>query len=605
MTRISLFVAGALAAAVLAGGATAESTAPAAKKCPRGKAPVTIMGKKSCRAVAQVVPRRRVGNGLAPALRTGLDPTWGETRDGPKTLTELVGPETTRAIEQRITSALESFGRQSRGRHLAAVRAGLGCTSSQVLPESSSGYKQAMEGGGEFSVQMTTGSAGANMEMSVTIPPKSGRAVRITVNLSLCSGERLEVKECPTNRGVVEGTDNISGEIKVEQLEDGDVVESTSTKIAITTKLRGEVETDAKLRLLEIDRTESYATSVDFGRWLGASFRTTLHRRATLSMPSGSVVSGTSSLDVRQSFHGLLSFLVDKTAARNATINAAKRASDEAWSKFTDEAVKKYREREAGWQKPVCAELQFSPKSHTLRVLRGQQGRFTGSVKAKRGGSTPGKWKITARKRLGVRPGGGEGATKSFTYRVDGDGEVSVTFRVTSKAGVAEGIWAQGASKLPRRVIGSFSGTTGPNDAYSWSGTVTFLRDPDRSSPQFAMYAVANVVFTVTFVVNEFGCTGRSETRAALGSQPTANLLISPEPTGRRGHRYMISLGLTAPPGQISVTCAGMTLPPMPWTAVAVFTTIPKTFYSDLKTFSGTNTLPGTVSFTWSLRGSQ
>ena len=127
---------------------------------------MTIAGKTACRPAAQVVPRRRAGNGLAPALRTGLDPTWGETREGPKTLTELVGTETTRSIEATITRALERFEGQGRGRFLSAERAAAGCSSTQILPETSAGYREAVEGGGEFSVQMTTGAAGANLSMS-------------------------------------------------------------------------------------------------------------------------------------------------------------------------------------------------------------------------------------------------------------------------------------------------------------------------------------------------------------------------------------------------------------------------------------------------------
>jgi hypothetical protein len=612
---VKALLAGCAAAALLATGAAAESSAPGAKKCPRGKARVTIAGKSACRAVGQVTPRRRVGNGLAPALRTGLDPTWGETRDGPKTLTELVGATTTRTIEQNIAQALETFERQGGKRSLAAASAGLGCNSSQVLPETSSGYRQAMEGG-EFSVQMNTGPGGATVAMSVTVAPKQGRAVRITVNLSMCGGERLEVKECPTNAGVVEGTDNIDGEIKVEQLEDGAVVESTSTKIAIATKLRGEVETDAKLRFLEIDRTESYATSVGYGRWLGASTRTTLRRRATLAMPSGNVVFGTSSLDMQQSFSGLLSFLVDKAAARNAAINAAKKASDEAWSKFTDEAIRKYREREAGWQKAgACADLEFAPKSNTLRVRLGQQGLFTGTVKARRGGAAEARWRVTARSRLGVRQAGdlNRSASLAWRYRVDGEGKVSVSFRVTSKAGVAAGTWEQGGSALPRRISGTFSGTSGDNVlSISWSGTITFVRDNTYSGQDKAGYAIERVAYTSTYSINEphTGCRGSSTGSASLGKQGATSYLLLDRRHVGGDHRYEIQASLQGPMTTISVVCPYGTVT-QPWPPTALLMTVTKTVVASSRMwrFSGTNTIPSgggaATSMTWDLRGSQ
>ena len=458
---------------------------------------------------------------------------------------------------------------------------------------------------------MTTGSAGANLSMSVTVPPRSGRAVRITVNLGLCSGERLEVKECPTSQGVVEGTDNINGEIKVEQLENAAVVESTSTKITITTTLRGEVHTDAKLHFLEIDRTEAYATSVGYGRWLGASTQTTMRRRATLAMPSGSVVSGTGSLDVQQSFRGLLSFLVDQAAARNAVIKAAQRASDEAWSKFTDEAVKKYREREAGWQKAgACAELEFAPKSNTLRVRLGQQGLFTGTVKAQRGGAAEGRWNVTARSKLGVRPAGDATAARlPWRYRVDGEGKVSVTFRVTSKAGVASGTWEQGGSNLPRQITGTFSGSSGDARlSISWSGRITFVRDNAYSGTGKAGYGVESVTYTSTYSLSDpdSGCRGQSTGSASLGKQNTAHSYLQLETRHVNGqHRYEINTSFQGPPTAITITCRGYSQTQQ-WPPSAILLTLPKTFSADSRTwtFNGTHVLPGAVTSTWNLRGS-
>jgi hypothetical protein len=595
-----------IAFAVLASGAAAESSLQAAKKCPRGKARVTIAGKSSCKPLGNVLPRRRAGSGLAPVLQHGLEPTWGETRDGPKSLTQLVGPNTKGAVEQAIPRMLARLKTLGSGRFASTARAAAAkCKYSKTLPVSSETYKESLGGGAEMSATMRTGPDGATMSLSFTAPIPGGRAVRITVDLGLCSGERLEVDSCPTAQGVVVGSDNSEGTIKIEQLEGGDVVESQSTKIKVETKLRGQVESDAKLDSIAIDRSETYNTRIDQGRWIGVEQRMSIRRRGTIAMPSGQF-SGTGSLDIQQSFHGLLSFLVNESAARERVIAEAQKSSDEAWKGFVQEVVNKYREREQnGWQKPdVCAKVEFAPRSNTLKVVRGQRGQFTGTVRAQQGGSPEGIWKVTARKRLGVRPGTARASRQAFDYRVDGDGGVSVSFRVTSKAGLATPTWEQGASKLPRRVIGSFSGRNGPNGEYSWSGTVTFVRDPSRTDV-WAYYPAGGVVFTVTWIVNasEAGCSGRSESSAALGRQSGTSLVISPEPVGRRGHRYMIAMGVTAPPGRMTLTCPWGPVH-LEWAAVAAFTTIPSTFYSDLKTFSGTNALPGGVSFTWDLRGS-
>lgn len=604
----TLWLLACLAAAALATGAAAV-TGEVAAKCPRGQEKTTIAGKSSCRPAASVLPKPRRGDGLAPLLQLALDPVWGETRDGPETLTELVGPETERAVEQAIPRALARMKTLGGRRVLSAVSAATAkCKYSRDLPVTSDSYKEDLGGGAEFEVQTRTGPEGATASLGVTIPQDGGKSVRIRVDLGLCAGERLEVDSCPTVQGVVDGSDNNDGTITVEQLEDGEVVSAQTTKVKIETKLRGQVEDDAKLDSLAIDRVESYNTSVSYGRWLGAEQRITIRRQARVDMRTGRYEPGTGQLDIQQSFHGVLSFLVNESAARAAAIAAAQKASDEAWSAFADEAIKKYRERERnGWQKPnACAKLEFTPKSNTLRVHRGQRGAFSGTVRAEQGGTPEGIWKLTARKRLAVRPSGGRASKLKFDYRVEQDGNVSATFRVTSKAGVADGTWEQGERKLPKRVVGTFSGKTGPNGHYSWSGTIRFLRDPERSEPSSAIYAIENAVFTVTYDVSgtHEGCTGRSESSGSLGRQREGQLRISPEPAGRRGHFYAIALALTAPPGTITVTCGGVTLPPQPWVAVAVFTSIPGTYYSDLKTFSGTNSPVGQVSFTWDLRGS-
>ena len=597
-----------LTTAVLASGAAAETTVDAAKKCPRGKARVTIAGKSSCVARAAVLPKRRAGDGLAPVLRQGLEPAWGETRDGPKTLTQLVGADKKSAVDQAIPRALARLKAGGGSRFTAMVgKAAAACKYTQVLPVTSESYLEDLGGGARMEAQMRTGPNGATMTLSVTVPTASGRAVRITVDLGLCAGERLEVDSCPTAQGVVQGSDNNDGSIKVEQLEGGSVVESQSTKISVVTKLRGEVGTNAKLKTIQIDRTETWDTSIDYGRWLGVGQRVTARRTATISMPGGQYLSGTGTLDVQQSFRGLLSFLVNESAAREAAIASARRASDESWSKFVDEAIKKYRERENGWQKPVCAELVFSPKSNTLRVRLGQQGLFTGTVRATRGGNAEGEWRITARRNLGLRlAGNSTAAATRYRYRVDGEGRVSATFRVPSRAGVAEGTWEQGGLAVPRRITGTFSGRSGDSVSVSWSGRVSFVRNDSLSGQGRAWYEVETVTFTSTYSVNEAGCRGQSTGSASLGKQGQRSFLLL-DTRGVNGmHRYEVNAHFEGPPtATIVVTCQGGSVS-QPWPPSAILLTAPNAFVADSRTwkFSGTNSL-GPFTSTWDLLGTR
>jgi hypothetical protein len=482
------------------------------------------------------------------------------------------------------------------------------CKYTQVLPVTSESYSEDLGGGARLEAQMRTGPNGATMSLSVTIPTPTGRAVRITVDLGLCAGERLEVDSCPTAQGIVQGSDNNDGTIKIEQLEDGAVVESQVTKISVVTKLRGEVGTNAKLKSIEIDRTETWDTSIDYGRWLGVGQRITARRTATISMPGGQYLAGTGSLDVQQSFRGLLSFLVNESAARAAATASARKASDESWSKFVDEAIKKYREREAGWQKPVCAELAFAPRSNTLRVRLGQQGLFTGTVRAKRGGSAVGEWRVTARRNLGLRAGSNlTAASITYRYRVDREGRVSATFRVPSRAGVAEGTWEQGGSGVPRRISGTFSGRSGDSVQVSWSGTITFVRDDARSGVGQVWYEVEKVEYTSTYSVNEAGCRGQSTGSASLGRQGPQSYLLLDARGVNGNHRYEVNANFQGPPtATIVVTCAGGSVS-QPWPPSAILLTAPKTFVADSRTwrFSGTNSLPGPFTSTWDLRGTR
>lgn len=596
-------------AALLASGAAAEPSLESAKKCPRGKVAVKILGKRSCRPMAAALPRPRKGDELVPVLQQGIDPTWGETRDGPPTLNQLLGAETKRALDlalQRSLGRLSAAGQRQLSSALA--RAAAKCKSDRVLPVTSESFKEDLGGGNQMDVRMSTGAEGAKMTMSVTLQQGGGRAVRISIDLGLCSGEALHTDACPTAQGVVEGTDNYGGTITTQELEDGEVVSAQVVKVTVETKLRGQVEDDAKLSEIRIERTESYDVAVTHGRWLGVGQKSKATRKATISMPSGTYSSQSSSLELQQSFSGILSFLVNESAAKAAAVADLERASNDAWAGFVKEALDAYRKRENAWQKAPfpCARLEFSPKSNTLKLKVGQEGRASGTIQATAGGSPTGRWKVVARKNLGIRLGQDRGATIAFSYRADATGTVSATFRVTSKAGVAEGTWEQGTDKLPKRIAGTFSGKTA-ND-FTWEGTISFVRNAERSSAVWAWYDVEKVTFTVTYTVKDSFCTGRASATGTFGRTASESLLLAPESDGPRGHRYAIKAAFLGPPATIAVTCAGVTIE-NPWRATASLlagnvNAGQSPYFTDLKAFAGTSSIAGTWSHTWDLRGS-
>ena len=206
----------------------------------------------------------------------------------------------------------------------------------------------------------------------------------------------------------------------------------------------------------------------------------------------------TSSSSVRR--RGLLGFLVDQAAARNAVIRAAQRASDEAWSSFTPtRRSRSIGSAKPGGRRPARApSLEFAPKSNALRVRLGQQGLFTGTVKAQRGGAAEGRWNITARNKLGVRPAGDATAARlPWRYRVDGEGKVSVTFRVTSKACVALGHLGTRRLEPAATDHGHLLRGTGRTRASAsrGRGRITFVRDNAYSGTGKAGYGVESVTY--------------------------------------------------------------------------------------------------------------
>jgi hypothetical protein len=163
---------------------------------------------------------------------------------------------------------------------------------------------------------------------------------------------------------------------------------------------------------------------------------------------------------------GLLDISVDVDGVSNdadavaAVSGRLQQSSGKDFAEAVARAIKEYRQRESGWNKPnTCATLRFAPGSYTLHLETGQVGRITGHVEANRGGTALGRWHLTGRQNATYSPTDAQGMAAAFDYHVARAGRnitVSATFHVTSKAGVGEGAWQQGtkALVLPRRWTG-------------------------------------------------------------------------------------------------------------------------------------------------------
>ena len=279
----------------------------------------------------------------------------------------------------------------------------------------------------------------------------SGRIVRWDIDFDMCD-QNIAVggPDCPTAAGVLELSGKTNFTLTITTSKDGAVELAQKVKMAAAVKLRGQTADDAKLDYVDVVAT--YRTDYSSGRqsilWGPSSERGTVVRKTRIDMRTGRYDTGqASAVDIQVSYSGVLSLFVQNTAAQARVAAELKKASDRQFARTISTTIEEYRERETKWQTPnTCATLTFTPPSNSLRVKKGDTGRFSSRVEAKRGDGNPiGRWQVGAQQGLAVRPARAEARDPAFSYRVTSDRQpvVSARLRTTSKAGVAGEAWSQ------------------------------------------------------------------------------------------------------------------------------------------------------------------
>jgi hypothetical protein len=464
---------GALLGAVVTIGAApapsaAAQTAVLAKgKCKRGQVVVKLQGKKSCRPLRTAFPRPRKGDQRLSIIESAMtfDPSALRDRDGkqlasPADLYGSFGPGAYDAVKRELPRALDRLDlltKQAAGWRVFSARSAATACPSPGTPTRSDSYTSDAGDGVTLTV---TSTAGASSSITLALE-KGGDGLTVELDLGQCEEQQgFKAASCPTAAGIVGGTYNSYVRTVTTVRKGGVVTHSLSLRIKQLTKLQGQAGEDAKLDSLAIDDAVRIDSALSGSSHTPVSFTATVKRHTRVDMRTGNYDPGAVALlDVSVDVDGV----ANDAEAVGAVSAKLQESSGKDFAEAVARAIKEYRQREAGWNKPnTCATLHFTPASGTLHLQTGQSGSFTGHVSASRGGTSSGRWRLVGQRNATYAPSSAQGMGPTFSYHVTRAGShttISATFRTTSRAGVAEGEWTQGSRRAPKAWIASVNGT--------------------------------------------------------------------------------------------------------------------------------------------------
>ena len=611
------------------------SEAQRANACPRGQALVILDGKRSCRPLGQALPAPRTGDERLTMLRQLLTSDWGNPPDRknrrPPTIEQLLadfGPAAAARVRKAIGEIPTRVGRLTKkasGFRVPAAVTGpsspAACKVEAGMPNRTDSIRQDLGNGSSFDLSLSVENGVAKAGFGIEGKAKDGsdRKVRWDVGFDLCDENfAFSVPECPTHDGKLDGSGKTSFTLKVSSIKGGRTEHSATVEIKHNATSKGRVAVDAKLDRVEIEDT--YTSTMRSTResifWGPSSERGTVNRKATVDMRTGRYDLGQANVvDVQVSYTGILSIFTQDALARARVAEQLKRTTDETFARTVKHAIEEYRARESAWQRPnTCAELEFSPASRTLRLRDGQSGSLQATIKAKRGRTaSDGRWRRTGQRNVNVTPTQAQGARPSFSYRVtNADRTVSASFRATSPAGVAAGDWVQGGEDFPARFSGTFTGENRTAARNTYSGRITFVRDPNQAG--IVAYRLESVSWThrMTSLPGATCQVNASAQASARAGATTNGVLVIQKQRVAKGYGYSMTAGF-ASTRQLTVTFVCNGVPSQqPWIPGGALSSGPPPSplggtgtFTDAKTIKGRYESTGTAStYTWNLKGS-
>ncbi len=494
------------------------------RKCTKGKVPVTINGRRRCQTLKAALPKPKAADERLLAAKAALHLDLGQIRDrrGRRAVSvaKLLGPKGMRTAEVAVKQSLATLDRL-RARPLFASASAPplatasieGCIEPEGRPDRSTEIKGK---GFDAKVDMGKGEATIGIDLG-------GGGVRAEVEFGICEDEdRFKAPECPDAEGMLEASDQSTFYMAVRVFRGGELLLSQKADTSVKTEIKPiQVDDDAKLEYFEVDHTyktgiEIGGSSQEFGR---VSLRLAYHGNTRVNFPGATYDATNTDVEVKFDIEGVqadgLHELRDIEFDRGL---AAKREADKNFAAAVDKAIARLGEKEERWRTPnVCADMKFDPVSDTLLLERGKSGGFKARVESKAGGAPAGaKWTLSESRNADVTPAKALANPATFSYTVTNAGkgiEVQAAFRVTSRAGVAEGTWTQPTKEPPppppaATFAGSISGTAvydsvelGAGNAINaqWSGSATWKQDPPSPGMPAGYYSYKLISGSVVY----------------------------------------------------------------------------------------------------------
>jgi hypothetical protein len=451
--------------AVVAVGLASVPSGEAAKahRCKPGQIRVKVGKHKVCRRARAVFPAARKGDPRVLFMKAALARVHGHARARRKAV---------RAMLRALPKALARIDELAPGRKPLARATAVDCSA----PIPGSGKRQFSDGGVTF--KTTLGHGGT----AITISYKAAGYEFFVHYFTTDGCDDLSPPRCPSASGAADAKGSRLDKALIEVSKDGAVLSHDSTSVRRTTQTHGQVAADAKLDFVDVDDVV-HISSASAGT---AAVSGTITRHLHINMrtgkydPSQSTASfaGAQALQTsdRGSFAGLAAGIIG--IYRSAESNPGRIGFGAGWSVF---------DRPDGGN--YCISAKYSPDISTLKLKKGDTGTFVAKAIASDGGvAADAIWNPKAQFNGAFSPARPRGGTTSVFYRVTGGGHnerITITYRITSTAGVDESTWSQDAEDdtTIKHITGSFSGdetlatSLGRPSVFAVrNGSVTFTR---------------------------------------------------------------------------------------------------------------------------------
>jgi hypothetical protein len=476
-----LLVASAFLALLIAG----PITGAAGKKvhCKGAKVPVTVGKRTTCKPIGKVLPKPRKVDPRLAHLREALkfDPAktvHGKRRKRARTLQSGFGTAGKRAqkkLLKALPKALALIDRKGRGARASGLPPGPALASSgcQAGPAGPTGHT------GGASVGLL-GDNGGYIEAS------AGGGLRVRITFASCGGVgNFHLPQCPTADGSVDGKGSGQFQATIEIWDGNQLVSRNSSVFADDAKVHGKVGADGKLKSIDVEHTQEIFIVASGG----IVVRGGVTRKVRIDMPGGRYDPDQASVV----------YFGDKISSDSGADGFASTASH---------AITAYKNAEPHWSTfspPFCAEPVFSPEKNTLKLRKGEEKTLSVYAKSLKDGgrATEARWTLLSPENADFSPTTSGDPAPNITYKVTNapkGGQVKVTVKFTSTAGVGEKSWTQPTEPGINHISGTFTLREEEGGSiFEWTGKVEFNRSTEAfMGGSDGQYEMAPATFTVT-----------------------------------------------------------------------------------------------------------